>query len=179
MTVRNFLVCLLLTVLAASGCVQRRLTVRSQPAGATVYIDDQEIGETPVSTYFTYYGTRKIQLVKDGYETLTVKQKFSAPWYQVPPLDFVSENLTTKELRDERILDFELEPQRIVPVEELLERAQQLRQSTHAGYTVAPPPAVTTAPTGSVPAVVPESTTGPIEGDPVLTDPRVPPPFYP
>jgi hypothetical protein len=166
MNLRTALLCLLLLCVAAPGCVRRRLTVRSAPPGATVYVDDQEIGETPVSTAFTYYGTRKIQLVKDGYETLTVKQKFDAPWYQIPPLDFVSENLTTRELRDERILDFELEPQRVVPVDELLGRAQQLRQSTQAGYTVAPPPAG-------------RSATDPIPNPPVSSDPFVPPPFYP
>ena len=132
-----------------------------------MYVDDQEIGETPVSTSFTYYGTRKIQLVRDGYETMTVKQKFQAPWYQIPPLDFFSENLTTKELRDERIVDFELEPQRVVPVNELVERAQQLRQSTQAGYTVAPPP------------VGAEGSTTVPPNLPVGNDPFIPPPFYP
>jgi hypothetical protein len=167
MSLRTVLLCVLLTSVAAPGCVRRRLTVRSQPAGATVYIDDQEIGETPVSTPFTYYGTRKIQLVKDGHETLTVKQRFKTPWYQIPPLDFFSENLITTELRDERIVDFELEPQRVVPVEELLGRAQELRQNTQAGYTVAPPPVATSAPTP-----VPLNT-------PPAGDPFIPPPFYP
>ncbi len=110
-----------------SGCVRRRLTVRSNPPGALVYIDDQEIGTTPVSTPFTYYGTRKIRLVKDGYETVTVLQTFPAPWYQHPGIDFVSENLVPREIRDERIVDFELHPQRIVPMQELLTRADELR----------------------------------------------------
>ena len=141
-----------------SGCVRRRLTVRSSPPGATVYIDDQEIGETPVSTPFVYYGTRKIQLVKDGFETLTVKQKFSPPWYEIPPLDFFAENVYPNELRDERIVEFEMEPQRVVPIPEILERAQQLRDATKAGYTVPTPNQVRRAqeadPTG-VPYVPP------------------------
>lgn len=132
---------LLFVCLPPAGCVRRRMTIRSNPPGATVYVDDQEIGETPVSTSFIYYGTRKIQLVKDGFETLTIKHRFAAPWYQVPPLDFVSENLVPYEFRDERILDLELEPQRVVPLPELLDRAQQLRRSTQSGYTVSPPPA--------------------------------------
>ena len=167
MSLRTPALCLLLLCIATTGCVRRRLTVRSNPPGATVYVDDQEIGETPVSTSFTYYGTRKVQLVRDGYETLTVKQKFSAPWYEIPPLDFFSENLTTKELRDERILDFELEPQRVVPVNELVDRAQQLRQSTQAGYTVAPPPNLGTGSRTTTPPQLPAG------------DPFVPPPFYP
>jgi len=126
--------------LCATGCVRRQLTVRSNPPGALVYIDDREIGTTPVSTEFIYYGTRKVQLVKDGYETVTVRQNFHPPWYQYPPLDFVTENLLPRELRDERVLDFQLEPQRVVPTEELLGRAENLRRSVQQGY-VAPPPA--------------------------------------
>ena len=32
------------------GCVRRRMTVRSNPPGAVVFVDDQEIGTTPAST---------------------------------------------------------------------------------------------------------------------------------
>ena len=121
---------------AQIGCVQRRITVRSNPPGALVYIDDQEIGFTPVSTPFTYYGTRKIQLMKDGYETITVKQKFRPPWYQIPPLDFISENFWPREIRDERIVDFQLFPQQIVPTEKLRQRAENLRSNSQQGiYT--------------------------------------------
>jgi len=124
--------------IGTSGCVQRRLTVRTNPPGAQVYIDDYDIGTTPVSTSFIYYGTRKIRLVKDGYETLTIDQKISAPWYQYFPLDFVSENVWPGEIRDEKTLDFQLAPQRIVPTELLLERAENLR-ATSQPVGIAPP----------------------------------------
>ncbi|MHB1037020.1 MAG: PEGA domain-containing protein [Pirellulales bacterium] len=130
-----------------AGCVQRRLTIRSSPPGALVYVDDHEIGTTPVSTSFLYYGTRKIRLVKDGYETLTVMQQIAMPWYQVPPVDFVSENLVPGEIRDQRTLDFALTPQRIVPAEELRQRAEILRR----GSTVVSGP----VPPGSLPGPMP------------------------
>ena len=57
--------------------MQRRLTIRSNPPGALVYVDDYQIGTTPVSTDFVYYGTRKVRLVKSGHETLTVLQGFA------------------------------------------------------------------------------------------------------
>jgi hypothetical protein len=76
--------------LGQSGCVQRRMMIRSNPPGALVYVDDYPIGNTPVSTNFIYYGKRKIRLVKDGYETLTVIQDIRTPWYEYVPLDFVS-----------------------------------------------------------------------------------------
>jgi len=103
------------------------MTIRSNPPGALVYVDDYEIGTTPVSHNFTYYGTRKIRLVKDGYETLTLMQSIPPPWYQIPPLDFVTENLIPGEINDQRTLHFNLAPQMIVPTEELLRRAESMR----------------------------------------------------
>ncbi|MCB9920876.1 MAG: PEGA domain-containing protein [Planctomycetaceae bacterium] len=117
------------------GCLRRRMTIRTNPPGAVAFVDDQRIGVTPVSTPFTYYGTRKIQLFKDGFEPLTVKQRFDVPWYEYPPLDFIVENLWPHELRDERIVDFEMTPQQIVPNEELLGRAEMLRGNAQAGHT--------------------------------------------
>src|SRR5688572_10814496 len=38
-----------LMLLSASGCVRRRLNVRSNPPGALVYVDNQQIGTTPCS----------------------------------------------------------------------------------------------------------------------------------
>jgi hypothetical protein len=113
--------------------VRRRLTVRSNPPGAQVFVDDQEIGTTPCSASFVYYGTRKITLVKDGYRIETVFQKLNPPWYEIPPLDFVSENLVCRELRDERIVDVQLVPEEYVPPQKLVERAQALRDSARTG----------------------------------------------
>ena len=124
-------------LLADTGCVRRKLTIRSQPEGALVYVDQQEVGQTPLSVPFTYYGTREIILEKDGYQTVKEKHRIRLPWYQIPPLDFISENLISKEIHDERVLDFQLQPQ--VPTDEtqLQQRAEQLRQNVSQGL-VAP-----------------------------------------
>lgn len=127
------LVAALIVCTSLSGCVRRRLTVRSNPPGALVYIDDQEIGYTPVSTPFVYYGTRKIQLIKDGYKTETVLQRFPPPWYEIPGIDFVSENLWPGDLHDERVLDFQLLPEPIVPREQLISQAENLRAMSRSG----------------------------------------------
>lgn len=123
---------------AVGGCVQRRMTVRSEPPGALVYVDDYQIGTTPVSTDFIYYGTRKIRLVKDGYETLTVRQPFPVPWYEIFPLDFVTENLWPWEIRDERVVDLALAPAAATPPESVVARAEQARLA--AGSLPPPPP---------------------------------------
>ena len=155
-------VCMLL-----SGCVRRRMMIRSNPPGALVYIDDYEIGTTPISTDFTYYGDRKIRLVKDGFETLTVMQPVPPPWYQYPPLDFVSDNLVPGEIRDTRVLSYQMSPQRIVPTERLLSRAENLRRG---GYPADfPPPSSPTAPmriSPGQPTPEPIPTPSPIGGQP-------------
>ncbi len=132
----------LLAVLAVAmclgqvGCVRRRMMIVTNPPGALVYVDDYEIGVTPISTDFTYYGKRKIRLVKDGYETLTVMQKVPAPWYQIPPLDFVTENFIPGEIRDRQTFAYTMTPQVIVPPEQLLGRAEDLRrQARRSGVT--------------------------------------------
>src|SRR5437763_1585597 len=123
---------LLMTAFAlpAHGIVRRRLNVNSNPPGALVYVDNQQIGTTPCSVDFTYYGTREIRLIKPGFETLTVNQPIPTPWYQVPPIDFVSENLVPANLIDHRSIAFNMQPQVIVPTDQLLDRANQLRQDT-------------------------------------------------
>src|SRR3954471_128731 len=116
------------TAWPADGAIRRRLNVQSNPAGALVYVDNQQIGTTPCSVDFTYYGTREIRLIKPGFETLTVNQPIPAPWYEYVPLDFVSENLLTTKIRDNRTVAYNLAPQLIVPTPELINRADQLRQ---------------------------------------------------
>ena len=132
----------LLAAASAGGCVTRRLTVRSNPPGATVYLDDREIGVTPISTNYIYYGKRKFRLVKDGYETLTRLESVPPPWYEIPPLDFVSENLVPGEIRDQRTITFNLQPQRNVQPVELRTRAEELRNRSRI---LAPTPAPTAA----------------------------------
>ena len=127
-----------MVALCAVGCVQRRMTIRTNPPGALVYIDNYEIGTTPVSTDFIYYGKRQIRLSKPGYETLTIEQPIPAPWFEWFPLDFISENLVPGEIRDERELTYQLVPQRMIPPQEILNQAEQLRQNAQAA--AAPPP---------------------------------------
>ena len=122
-------ICLVALCAAQSGCLRRRLTVRSNPPGAQVYIDDQEIGVTPCSTAFTYYGTRKITLIKDGYRTETLYHKVSAPWYEYPPLDFFVETAVPHEVRDERLVDVQLVPQEVVPEGPLRQRRPGSRRA--------------------------------------------------
>jgi hypothetical protein len=124
--------------LGLAGCVERRMLIRTNPPGAMAYVDDYPVGLTPTATSFTYYGTRRIRLVKDGYETETFLQPVSPPWYQIPPLDFFAENLVPGSIRDYHAFDYQLKPQVLVPAEQVLDRAEQLRRQTHASAGTQP-----------------------------------------
>ena len=125
--------------LAGGGCVERRMIIRTNPPGALAYVDDNEVGLTPVAISPIYYGNRKIRLVKDGCETLTLIQSVPPPWYEIPPLDFFSENIVPGKIRDVRTYDFQLRPQGMVPNDELLGRAENLRHGTQTLTAVATP----------------------------------------
>jgi len=155
------------------------MTIRSNPPGAFVYVDNYPIGTTPVSTNYTHYGTRSIRLVKDGYETQTVEERIAAPWYQVPPLDFVSENLVPGEIRDHRTLDYQMQPQMVVPADILLDRAEDLRGRAGTTGMFQTSPLDTSGnftPTGSGSSFNSAPTRPPIFASPALApvDPRTP-----
>lgn len=155
---------IVLGVLAlSSGCVRRRLTVRTSPPGALVSVDNQVIGTTPAATPFVYYGTREIRVVKDGYRTETLKRRLNPPWYQWPGIDFIAETLWPWEIRDERIIDVELVPREVAPMADVLQRADQLRSQSRQGVVTAAPPAVGEPP--PAPATVPIDP-GPIDPGP-------------
>jgi len=155
--------------LPAHGIVRRRLNVNSNPPGALVYVDNQQIDTTPCSVDFTYYGTREVRLIKPGFETLTVNQPIPTPWYEYIPLDFVSENLLAMKVRDNRTVTYNLSPQLIVPTPELINRADQLRQDAlqfpGVPLATAPPtvaaPGPVFAPSSTVPQPLPAMTPTP------------------
>src|SRR5690349_16661746 len=77
--------------LTSGGCVQRKLTVTSEPSGAVVTMNDREMGRTPFTTDFTWYGDYDVQVRKEGYQTLSRAQPLPAPWWQWPPIDLLAE----------------------------------------------------------------------------------------
>jgi hypothetical protein len=122
-------------LLSLPGCVERRYTIRTQPPGALAYVNGEEIGVTPVSRDFTYYGPREIVLVADGYRTERVIQPVRAPWWDNYLTEFFSENLVPFSLRDERVYEYKLSPATVPTTNDLQARGESLRQRGQA-----PPP---------------------------------------
>jgi hypothetical protein len=74
---------------AMTGCLERRMTITSDPPGATVTVNDVEVGRTPVTASFVYFGTYQVELEREGYEPVRAKAKASTPVYEYPPIDLV------------------------------------------------------------------------------------------
>jgi hypothetical protein len=86
---------LLTTALILPGCLERRLTLTSEPPGATATVNGVEIGRTPVSASFIYYGDYDIELQREGSEPLRARATASAPLYEYAPLDLVASAIPT------------------------------------------------------------------------------------
>ncbi len=107
--------------------MHRRLTIRTDPPGALVLVDGDEVGYSPTSFDYTYYGTREVTIMKDGYKTLTTPVKLSTPWYQLFPLEFVTDNFALTKINDRREITYALAPEQLEPAEFLEDRANALR----------------------------------------------------
>jgi hypothetical protein len=118
---------LLAATTLSSGCVERRYTLRTNPPGALAIVNGEEIGQTPVSAPFFYYGDREITLIRDGYETRTVIQPINAPWWDNLLTEFFTENLVPFHLRDEREFNYQLTQASMSQASDLRDRAEELR----------------------------------------------------
>ncbi len=128
------LLCLCLCLLFNGiGCVHRRVTVRSDPPGAQVWIGERQIGYTPASFDIDWYGTEEVTLQADGFEVETQYVKIPTPWYQVPPLDFISDNFLLTRVKDQHDVTIKMRPRVASPSNELLDRGNALRSEAQLG----------------------------------------------
>lgn len=155
---RNWLFIGLFVLGGATGCVERRMVIRTDPypaaVNAIVYDEkNQPIGGTPVDKPFTYYGKYRFRIVKDGYETLDVEQRVRAPWYELPGLDFISENLIPWTIRDVRYFDYTLQPITVSSLDpdNLLREGELMRSY---GKSIGTPAPDVIVPVGSTPTVL-------------------------
>jgi hypothetical protein len=139
---------LLAAALAAGGCVERTMTVETNPPQALAYINDEEAGRTPFNHRFVWYGTYEIEVRKEGYQTLKTTAPVIAPWWQWVPFDLIAE-LLPLHLEDSHTLHYTLQP--IQPgkeaPDELIDRAQRLRARLEFGKEGPQTKPATTQPT--------------------------------
>ena len=118
----------LLASLFLGGCVERRLTIKTEPEGALVALNDEEIGESPVTVDFNWYGDYYVRISKEGYETLNTHRDLKGPWYDGFPFDFFAQIVNPNRIVDSYEWTFELAPRRQISREELIRSAQELEK---------------------------------------------------
>jgi len=131
----TLLVFILLGSLLLVGCVERKLTINTEPQGALVVLNDEEIGISPVTTSFEWYGDYNVRISKEGYQTLNTHRELKAPWYDYFPFDFFA-MLNPKRTVDSYEWTFELAPQKQPTSEELIEKAEKLKEQLSTADTI-------------------------------------------
>lgn len=164
------LICLAALVaptLLIAGCVRRTLTITTEPDGALCWLNGREVGTTPVTVEFLYYGKYDVLLTHDGCEPLQTVGDAKAPLADTIPLDVITEVLP-KETHIDIRWHYTLEPRKTDRAE-LITRADELRQKLLSEAPVPPgtpegpaasPPTAATAPAetpASSPDLTPES----------------------
>jgi hypothetical protein len=116
--------------LAAGGCVERRIHVTSEPTGARVWLNDVDVGVTPLEVDFNYFGVYDVRLRKEGFEPLATTAEAEAPFHEWPVIDFFALAWPGTKRTDIR-WHFEMAPED-VDTAALLERAVTLRDAEEA-----------------------------------------------
>ncbi len=116
-----------LLVITTTGCVERKLTIKTEPDSALVVLNDEEIGLSPVTVSFNWYGDYRIRITKPGFETLNTHQELTAPWYDKFPYDFFAEVLCPKMISDSYEWNFQLTPYTEPDRQDLIKAAQELK----------------------------------------------------
>ena len=131
MSIRNYAAIFVsLSTLTVGGCVERLITVTTRPTGAVVWLNDQEVGTTPVTVPFSWYGSYDLVIRKDGLKTIKTSRKPPVPVYQWPVLDFFAECVLPLKFVDYHRWHYDLKPHGEVDSELLVQRARELREES-------------------------------------------------
>jgi hypothetical protein len=126
---KGLLLAACLAVLSQTGCVERFLAIHSDPPGAAVYLDGEKVGTTPCDIPYIWYGTRDLILELRGYTLIREQVTLSPPWWQIIPLDLITDIVIPFTIRDRMAVSYTLEtaPVSREEVDTVLKRAAELR----------------------------------------------------
>jgi hypothetical protein len=122
-------------VLALTGCVERRVWIDTEPPGALVWLNDTQLGRSPVDVGITHDGVYDLRIEKEGYEPLVTPATVDGPLWDQVPLDFVVEVLPIN-ARSETHWKFTLH-KRDDSEAALVGRAGELREKLRSGNSAA------------------------------------------
>ena len=111
-----------------TGCVERKLTINTEPQGALIVLNDEEVGISPVTVAFNWYGDYTVRINKEGFQSLDTHKNLKRPMRDVFPFDFYYEVLTPKKYVDQYEWTFALAPYKPADRNELLKAAQTVKE---------------------------------------------------
>ena len=129
------LLCVL--VLPLGGCVERSVTLVSDPPGSLVYLNDVQQGTTPCTVPFKWYGDYSVRLRKAVnvgtplkpqyvYYYLHTHKNMPRPWFQWYGVDLFASILPI-EFKDHQIWAFIVPKVRELSTPELIKKANALK----------------------------------------------------
>ena len=118
----------LILAVVATGCVERRLRLESDPPGALVTLNGEEVARTPATVPLDWFGRYDVAARLDGHEPAKAERWVVAPWWLWPPFDLVAEVLPVR-LTHTATIEVELRPESQAEPG-LLRRATALRRAT-------------------------------------------------
>lgn len=139
------------------GCAQpeRKLIINSEPEGALVYLNGEEVGRTPMEYDFTWYSDYDVTLRKEGYETLKTHRSLKPPLKMWIPFDLFTEMMGGKD-RQSWTFTMEPTPETSADAQALFSRAAELRGELRSSRNTRPPTTYpTTMPATTRPVGVP------------------------
>jgi hypothetical protein len=131
-------VSVLIILALLTGCVERTLLLRSDPPGAVVVVNGDEVGVAPAKVHFESYGKFEVVMSAARHCRLRVVVPVQPPWYECFPLDFFSELLCPWTVFDEHAVTLKLEPLPEGEAAGLDERERQLQERVLESGPTAP-----------------------------------------
>jgi len=107
------------------GCVKKTISVTSSPSGALVWVNDREIGRTPVDVEYVHSGEYDVRLELDGVEPI-MTSRWTARRGDLPVIDIFADAFGSAN-KTKTVWHFDL-IRRDDNSDSLLERAKTVRQ---------------------------------------------------
>jgi hypothetical protein len=110
------------------GCVERKITVLTEPPGALVALNDEDIGISPVTVGFEWYGDYSVRITKEGFKTLNTHKDLKRPLKDRVGFDLLDDTFHTR--IDEYTWTFKLEPYQQPQKDQLIDQAVKMQKLT-------------------------------------------------
>ncbi len=121
----------LVWTMTCAGCIERAIHITSEPVGAMVWVNDVEVGRTPVEVEYEWEGAYDVRVMLEGYEAVWEKRNVKGELHDVPGLDLIATVAPTR-FRSETRWHFELRRAE-EDVDGLVERGREMGERGTGG----------------------------------------------